>query len=49
MVQYKKSAPVIWSASTLQKIGKPDYSGVAAARSATGGRGTRQKAAGGKQ
>lgn len=49
MVQYKKSAPVIWSAKTLENIGKADYSGVAAAMSSTGYRQIRQKPAGGKQ
>ena len=49
MVKTKKSAPVVYSAGTLEKIGKPNYDGVAAAYSATGGRGIRQKKAGGKQ
>jgi hypothetical protein len=46
---FKKSAPVIWSAGTLENIGKLPYEKVAAAYSATGGRGVRQKKPGGKQ
>ena len=49
MVQYKKSAPVVWSAGQLQGIGRIDYTGVAAAMSSTGYRQIRQKPAGGKQ
>lgn len=35
-------APVVWGAKTLEDIGKPNYSGVAAAISATGGLGKKQ-------
>lgn len=49
MVQYKKSAPVIFGAKTLENIGKLPYKEVAAGYSLTSGRGVRQKPAGGKQ
>lgn len=49
MGQTFKKAPVIWSAKTLENIGKADYGNVAAVRASTGGLQKRLKPAGGKQ
>lgn len=49
MVKTKRSAPVLFSAKTLEDIGKANYGNVAAVRASTGGLQKRLKPAGGKQ